>query len=110
MGAAAFSTGTTSVEELIRYAGYRFAQAGVDFRPPRMTRLIRRAGVAFARDAVDAYLNDSLNRLDAPTWEWFESFAMHADPTAIAALHNVARDPKCWADQDYSARTTQQKN
>lgn len=85
---AAYTTGTTSVDQLLRYAAHRFASAGVAFRPPRMSRFIRQfPDTATAKDAIDTYLAD---RLESASWAGFELYANgYADPTGAHAARNV---------------------
>lgn len=79
---------TATVEDLIRYAAHRFAAAGFEFRPSRMSRLIRNASrIDIAREAIDAYLFD---RLEEMSWSGFELFVNgYADPTGAHAARNL---------------------
>lgn len=89
MAATSTLTGSTSVEELLRYAAHRFAAAGAEFRPPRMSRLIRGVGIHLAKDAIDAYLVKAIDRCDH-SWAGFELFVNgYADPTGAHAARNV---------------------
>lgn len=96
MSSTTIPTGnTTSVEELLRYAAHRFEAAGVEFRPPRMTRLIRRAGVTVAREAVENYLDKIIEQESRDkTWDDFErrAFTGYADPTPALAHRNLQAD------------------
>lgn len=89
---------TTTVEETLRYAARRFEAAGIEFRPPRMVRLIRRAGRERSQALVDAFIDrerttDHTRAVLHRTWESFELYVNgHADPTAHRALSNVQRE------------------
>jgi len=86
---------TESVESVLRYASYRFSAAGVDFRPSKMSRIIRRAARTFdggARAAVDTYLNLVVDQaLRSHLWSGFELYVAsgYADPTGAAAAHHL---------------------
>lgn len=82
------ATGSTSVEELIRYAAHRFAAAGIPFRPPRMSRFIRNLDdITDAKTAIDGYLRD---RIESASWAGFELYVNgYADPTGAHAARNV---------------------
>lgn len=84
------ATGATSVETLIRYAAHRFDAAGIEFRPPRMSRMIRNVGITMARNAIDAYVID---RISDASWNDFELFVNgYADPTGAFAVRNLDND------------------
>lgn len=81
-----------TVEELTRFAAQAFAAAGIDYRPARMSKFIRRIHRAGSgvRAAITRYLH---NEAEAHSWAGFELYAVtgHADPTGARAAHNVDR-------------------
>ncbi|WP_394279838.1 hypothetical protein [Microbacterium sp.] len=92
MSAITTRPGTTTVDELLRYAAHRFATAGVEFRAPRMSKLIRRAGLNVAREAIDTHLTELITREDRDrSWDGFEQRATagYVDPTPALADRNL---------------------
>jgi len=91
-----------TVEALIRYASMRFTAAGIEYRPSKMSKVIRRASrLTLAREIIDNYLSD---RIEDASWRGFELFVNgHADPTAANAARNLEPgvswrdDEKQWA-------------
>jgi hypothetical protein len=77
-----------TVEDLIRYAAHAFSRAGVDFRPAKMSRLIRRSYAAgLAQASIHGYLDSAADRL---SWGGFELYVNgYADPTGAHAAKNV---------------------
>ncbi|WP_339619859.1 hypothetical protein [uncultured Salinibacterium sp.] len=81
-----------TVEDLTRFAANAFAAAGIEYRPARMSKFIRRIHRAGneVRAAITRYLD---NELDARSWAGFELYAVsgYADPTGARAARNVDR-------------------
>ncbi|WP_169077823.1 hypothetical protein [Microcella alkalica] len=80
-----------TVEQLIRYAASEFERVGVEFRPSKASKVIRRAfslNPATVRRQIDAYIDREQHKA---TWRGFELFSAtgYADPTAAHALANV---------------------
>jgi len=81
-----------TVEELTRFAAHAFAAAGIEYRPARMSKFIRRIHRAGngVRAAINRYLD---NELEAHSWAGFELFTAsgYPDPTGARAAQNVDR-------------------
>jgi hypothetical protein len=93
-----------TVEDLIRYAARRFTEAGVEFRPSKMSKLIRNTSrISLAREAIDAYLTDLIDRVGDRSWRGFELFVNgYADPTGAHAVRSLQpgkrwQDDRAWA-------------
>lgn len=84
-----------TVEDLIRYAARSFAECGIEFRPARMSKLIRREvridGVNHAKSLIDRYLG---RQLYSREWAGFERYAAqgYRDETGGRAAANVDRE------------------